>query len=511
MTSRRKQILWTTLAFVIILAACQRPSEHATGTAAAPAPEAQTEPVFKEGYPTDQAATQLKDELLYQQGVQSYLWAMPVLNMYAMKEASEAKFGKGYNVLPIFKERLNAKTLITTPNSDVIYALGYLDLKQDGPLVIEAPPGLQGILDDFFQRPICSVGNIDGRQWCGDVGLPGPDKGKGGKYLMLPPDFQGKVPQGLIPYKSRTYGVFVFWRGFFQDPKQLEGPVKTMEQTRIYPLGKQASAKAMQFPDASNTPLNMLMPVDSSAFDMLKRFIDNDYVDPADLDMRGMLAAVGIVKDQPFSPDTHTRDVLSRAARRATDIGRYISYVGIPTYPGGKYYKDRQYVNGFPPIPGTPTFTAATYTDINLRSAFFTTAYSTSPAMALSIPNLGAKYPAAFKDADGNWLSGDHSYRMHLPAGIPAKLFWSVTLYNADNASGLDNGQPFPSINQMDKPAANEDGSTDLYFGPKSPGAGKNWIATVPGKGFFVILRLYGPTQPFFDQSWKPDDIVKTQ
>lgn len=436
---------------------------------------------------------------------------MPVLNICAMKEASEEKFGKGYNVLPIFKERLNAKTLITTPNSDVIYALGYLNLKQDGPLVIEAPPGLQGILGDFFQRPICSVGTIDGRQWCGDVGLPGPDKSKGGKYLLLPPDFQGKAPQGFLPYKSRTYGVFVFWRGFFHDAKQLEGPVKTMEQTRIYPLGKQASANAMQFPDASNIPINMLMPHDSSAFDMLKRFIDNEYVDPADMDMRGMLASIGIVKDQPFSPDAHTRDVLNRAAHSASEIGRYLSYVVIATYPGGKYYKDRQYVNGFPPVPGTPTFTTPTYTDINLRSAFFTTAYSTSPAMALNLPNLGAKYPAAFKDADGNYLSGDHSYRMHLPAGIPAKLFWSVTLYDAENASGLDNGQPFPSLNQMDKPATHSDGSIDIYFGPKSPGEGKNWIATVPGKGFFVILRLYGPTQPFFDQSWKPDDVVKTE
>jgi hypothetical protein len=165
-------------------------------------------------------------------------------------------------------------------------------------------------------------------------------------------------------------------------------------------------------------------------------------------------------------------------------MGRYISYGVTGTLPGGKYYKDRQYINGFPPVPGTPTFTTPTYTDTVLRSAFFTTAYSASPAMALNVPNLGAKYPTAFKDADGNYLSDDHSYRMHLPAGIPAKLFWSVTLYNADNASGLDNGQPFPSINRMDKPATNSDGSIDIYFGPKSPGEGKNWIATVPGKGF---------------------------
>jgi len=137
-----------------------------------------------------------------------------------MKEGSERTFGKGYNVLPIFKERLNAKTLITTPNSDVIYALGYLDLKEDGPIVIEVPPGLQGILDDFWQRPIPSVGEIGGRKWSGDVGLPGPDRGKGGKYLILPPDYTGEVPPGYFTYRSGTYGVFVFWRGFFKNPKQ---------------------------------------------------------------------------------------------------------------------------------------------------------------------------------------------------------------------------------------------------------------------------------------------------
>ena len=172
------------------------------------------------------AAATLKDELTFQQAVQVYLWALPSLNMYGMKEGSEKAFGKGYNVLPVFKDRLNAKTLITTPNSDVLYALGYLDLKEDGPMVIEVPPGLQGILDDFRQRPIRSVGKIDGKDWTGDVGLPGPDKGKGGKYLVLPPDYKGQVPAGYLTYRSETYGVFVFWRNFYQDPKKLEEPVK---------------------------------------------------------------------------------------------------------------------------------------------------------------------------------------------------------------------------------------------------------------------------------------------
>ena len=136
---------------------------------------------YIESYPLKADINTLKQELLFERGVQAYLWALPALNMYGMKEGSEKVFGKGYNVLPIFKERLNAKTLITTPNSDVIYALGYLDLKEDGPLVIEVPPGLQGILDDFWQRPLRSEGQINGRYLTGDVVLPGPDHGKGGK------------------------------------------------------------------------------------------------------------------------------------------------------------------------------------------------------------------------------------------------------------------------------------------------------------------------------------------
>jgi hypothetical protein len=151
----------------------------------------------------------------FQRAVQTYLWALPALNMYGMKEGSKKIFGQGYNVLPIFKQRLNAETLVTTPNSDVIDAMGYLDLKKDGPLVIEVPPGLQGIIDHFWQRPISSEGEIEGRQWTGDVGLPGPDKGKGGKYLVIPPDYQGEVPPGYFVFRSRTYGVFVFWRGFY--------------------------------------------------------------------------------------------------------------------------------------------------------------------------------------------------------------------------------------------------------------------------------------------------------
>jgi hypothetical protein len=461
---------------------------------------------FQEGYIAKDDVPVLLDELFFQRAVQTYLWALPALNMYGMKEGSEKIFGRGYNVLPIWKERLNAKTLITTPNSDVIYAMGYLDLKEDGPIVIEVPPGLQGILDDFWQRPIPSVGEIEGRTWSGDVGLPGPDGGKGGKYLILPPDYSGEIPSGYFTYRSGTFGVFVFWRGFFKDPKQLEEPVRVIEQTRTYPLGKKATAKAMQFPDASGVPADMLYPQDGSAFDMLSRFINHEYVDRADMYMRGMAAELGIVKGKPFTPDAHARALLDKAARMATRMGHVVAYTPSPLVPNGLWYPDRQWRNVF---PGNATFTSDSFDYVSARITFFTYAYSASPGMAVNMDNVGAKYPATFKDADGDFLSGDLNYKLHVAKDVPAALFWSVTVYDPVTGSGLNNGQPFPSINTMDKPVQNADGTFDFYFGPKSPGVGKNWLATIPGKGWFVIFRIYGPKKSFYDKAWQLDDIAK--
>jgi hypothetical protein len=461
-----------------------------------------------QGYPSKESMKQIEDEIFFQRACQAYLWAIPALNMYGMKEGSEKDFGAGYHILPIWKERLNAKTKVTTPNSDVIYAMGYLDLKQDGPMVIEVPPGLQGILDDFFQRPIKSEGKINGREWAGDVGLPGPDQGKGGKYLILPPDYAGEIPAGYYTFRSGTYGVFVFWRGFFQDPKQLEAPVKVMEQTVIYPLDKKAEAKPMQFPNGSEGEHYMLYPKGIAAFEMLSRYIDNEYVSPADMEMRGILQSIGIEKGKPFNPTPEKRELLEKAGNAAYEMARVIAYDLPNMVPGTLWYKDRKWVN---PFPGNADFTKKTYNTTDARISFFTFAYSASPGMALNMENVGAKYPVTFVDSEGNILSGSNSYKLHLPKDIPSALFWSVTLYDAVTASGLDNGQPFPSINTMDKPATNTDGSTDLYFGPTSPGEGKNWIKTIENEGFFCILRLYGPQKAFFDQTWIPGDIEKVK
>jgi len=278
-----------------------------------------------------------------------------------------------------------------------------------------------------------------------------------------------------------------------------------MEQTRIYPLGKEAEAKPMQFPNGSAKPANMLFPGDGTAFDIINRYIQHEYVDPADFELRGLLATLGIVKGQPFAPDAHLRALLDKGAKTAYRLDHTLTYKPFDM-PNAVFFPNRHWCN---PFPGNPSFTGPTFTYVDARAGYFALAYATSPGMAVTMVDVGAKYPSTFVDKDGEFLNGAKSYKLNLPKDIPAHLFWSVTVYDPITASGLDNGQPFPSLNQMDKPAANTDGSTDIYFGPDSPGDGRSWVRTVPGQGFFVILRIYGPTQAFFDKTWVPGDLEK--
>src|SRR5262252_5556892 len=191
--------------------------------------EALPNSAMSENRPTRETTKLLKYELLFQRATQTYLWALPLINTLSMKVGSEKAFGAGYNVLPVWKKRLDAKTLVTTPNSDVIYAMSYLDLGKDGPMVFEAAPGLQGILLDFWQRPIPGP-----RKLAGDVGFFGPDRGKGGKFLILPPGYKGAVPSGYYVYRSGTNNLFIFLRSFYQDPANLAPAVSLMEASKVY-------------------------------------------------------------------------------------------------------------------------------------------------------------------------------------------------------------------------------------------------------------------------------------
>jgi hypothetical protein len=462
---------------------------------------------FSAGFPDDATIKALRDELVFQRAVQAYLWSLPAINIWAMKEASEAQFGAGYNVLPTWKDRIDAKTLVTTPNFDVVYAMAYLDLSEYGPLVVEAPAGVQGMFDDFWQRPIVGP-TIDGKTWKGDVGLAGPDAGKGGAFVLLPPGYDGPEPDGPFVYRSRTHNVFLFWRAFFQDPHDLAPAVGRIEDTVIYPLSGKSDALPMEFPNASGVPCDMLFPADGTYFEMLDRFIQAEAVDPDDLDLRGFLHTIGIEKGSTFAPSDADLELLDQAARIAFKMSKVTITSLLPLEPGGTYYPGLAWINTFAG-ENTEFQSSGTFTNLEQRTGFFTSAYSDSPGMVENIIDRGAKYPATMKDANGDWLNGGKSYVLHLPPDVPAGLFWSVAIYDNVTASGLDNGQPFPSINAMDKPAVNPDGSHDIHFGPHKPEGVdvSTWLRTVPGKGYFVILRLYGPGKAFFDQTWTPGEM----
>lgn len=473
---------------------------------------------FKHNRPTPETARTLMDELLFQRATQTYLWAMPLLNTAGMRDGAAKAYGTGYNVMPIWTKRLDAKTKITTPNSDLIYGMVFANLADTGPLVFEAPPKLQGILLDFWQRPI----PVDGGKFFGDLGLPGPDGGKGGNFLIVPPGYDGEIPKDHYVYRSSTNNVFFFLRSFYQSLDNISPAVDVLKQSVIYPLGKKDSAKPMKFPDASGKAHDMLPRSDASAFDQLKQIVDDEGTNLAGPDWLGMLEGIGIAADRKFAPDADTRAILEAAARTGYKTSRAIGFQ--PGIKGADFhvYDDRKWLNPvnnigarWPKVPVDLTFKStaeAGYRELDARAWFFTDYFSISPGMVSMTPGKGAFYMIAFEDANGDALVGDRSYKLHLPKDIPAALFWSVTLYEAENASGLDNGQPFPSLGKLDKPARNADGSTELYIGPKAPAEKEgNWLATAPGRGFFAILRLYAPTEPALDGSWKPGDIVKVQ
>jgi hypothetical protein len=428
-------------------------------------------------WPSDEEAQQLRDELYYNMAIQTYMTMLPALNTIGMRDGSAKEFGAGYNVVPLWKDRMGAKTWIPTPNCDIMYAMSFFDLKETGPLVVAAPPNVMGMYTDFFQRTLV------------DVGKAGPDRARGGLYLLLPPKYRGPVPDGYFTYTSSTYNVMLFFRMVMPGGENGLNPapaVEVGERIRVYPLwAQEKNIKPMQFPNGSGKRIDMQYPTDYTFWTELKKFVDYEPYQAITPELRGVLAAIGIIKDQPFEPTARQKKLLEKAVLTAPRIW----------------------------AAGTAEWMQETYLDVLMRAQFFQYAYSSAPAMVMRYINNGSKYPATARDADGNILNGSNNYKLHLPAGIPAKLFWAVTAYNITDGTMPETSQPFPGKNGYDKLVKNKDGSFDLYFGPTKPeGAPEsNWIQTIDGRDWLAGLRLYGSAVEFFDQTWKPDDIVKVK
>jgi len=447
-------------------------------------------------------AEALRDELYYQRAVFAYMTMLPALNTIGLRDGSEATFGKGYNILPIWKDRMDSRAWVPTPNADVIYSMSYLDLKETGPLVVAAPSNVIGMLTDFFQRTITDVGAI------------GPDRARGGLYLLLPPDYDGEVPKGYFAFKSPTYNVFLFFRTIMK--KGEDGPdpkpaVALAEQTRVYPLwAMEKDVKPMVFPNGSGKRVNMMYPVDNAYWTKLKTFVEYEPVSAIDPELRGVLASIGIIKGQPFNPTDQQQALLKKAVETAPKMILATRQLGRPDE-RERYYKDRQYLNTW--AGATSEWLQESYLDVNQRAAYFQIAFSSAPAMVMRTIDAGSKYPFTPRDAQGNVLNGSNTYKLHLPPDPPAALFWAVTAYNITDGTMPEAPQLLPSINGFNKVASNNDHSVDLWFSPETPAdvPASNWIQTVGGRNFLVALRLYGTGVEFFDQTWKPDDVVKVK
>lgn len=447
-------------------------------------------------------AESLRDELYYQRAVHAYMTMLPALNTIGLRDGSEKAFGAGYNVLPIWKQRMDARAQVPTPNADVIYSMSYLDLKKSGPLVINAPANVIGMFTDFFQRTIT------------DVGAVGPDRARGGLYLLLPPDYQGHVPSGYYTFKSPTYNVFLFFRTIMGkgDGKPDPTPaVKNAETTRIYPLwATEKDTKPMEFPDASGKSLNMMYPTDNTYWTKLKEFVDYEPVEAITPELRGVLASIGIVKGEPFKPTDKQQALLRKAVETAPRMIVALRQLGRDDK-RNLYYKDRQYENTW--AGATAEWMQDSYLDVNQRASFFQIAYSSAPAMVMHTTGAGSKYPFTARDKDGNFLEGGSTYKMRLPPNPPAGLFWAVTAYNITDGTMPETKQLLPSTNGYYDIAKQSDGSIEIWFGPEKPQdvADNAFIQTIPGRNFLATVRLYGTEDAFYDQTWRPDDLVKVK
>jgi hypothetical protein len=448
---------------------------------------------FKNGYPTAEAIDQLYELRTFNRAVESYLHFVTIMSMFYMQKGLNDFGLDAANKFLIFPTRLDAQSLYLTANTESIYGMQFLDLKRDGPTIVEAPPGLLGGFSTMWQQALVNVGPM------------GDDKGQGGKFLLLPPDYKGEAPAGYFTAKSPTYGVWLGVRGFLVDGKS-DQAVAQMKTVRIYPLAKAGDPPPMTFFNGSGKAINTIFPDTYEYFESLAALVEKEPVDVIPPPDRFILASIGIEKGKPFMPDSKTKQLLAEAARAGAAMARVNTFASHDSTV--QVYLDRRWEWAF--VGGCATWDAKGYVNVDHRAAWNYAATGNSPAMVQKNVGSGSQYLVVTRDANGVFLDGEKKYRLHVPPNVPVKAFWSVVVYDALSRSELQNGEKYPSVSQYTGPVANADGSVDLYFGPQAPkGKEKNWIKTVPGKGWFPYLRFYSPTEAFFEKTWKPDDIVE--
>jgi hypothetical protein len=486
---------------------------------------------FKDGVPNAETANKLYDNLDFTYAYRAFMDNMRGVSIHALKQGMK-DIGMKENEVLVFSDLMDAKSLFLTANADTIYVMGYLDLAK-GPVVLEAPPKFLGAVQDAWFR------------WVIDIGAPGPDRGLGGKYLIVGPDYEGPLPEGgFYVAKARTNTIVWFGRSFLENGSDPNPVVETIKaHTKVYPyeeggvgtpiaeflagkarLGRVEPAPATVFHQGSGKVMNTIPPNDWSFYELLNEVVQSEPATALDPELMGPVAAIGIVKGKPFAPDERMKKIMTEALTLANATSRTLFM--HPRDESWFYYPDSSWINylfqtGYDfetPIPkitaeGVKPFPPTGYRTMNARTNFFYGVTGITPAMAMRLTGIGSTYLWTMQDADRNHFDGAKTYKVTLPKGIPEENFWSITLYDNMTRSMLDTPQRYPRAGSQSYPSpaakADADGSTTIWFAPEQPeGVGRgNWIQTDPEKGWFTILRLYSPLQPFFDKSWRPSEV----
>ncbi len=448
---------------------------------------------FFDGLPDAATVQKVYDNLDHARGVEAFLSGMPAASVYAACEGLSQVGVKRNGAIGIMQDLMDAKSVFLTANSTTVYVLMCVDLK-DGPVVVEVPPGVLGPVDDAYFR------------WVTDVGLTGPDKGAGGKYLFVPPGYTGNLPSdGYFIMKPATYGNLIFYRAFVKDGDIAAAANGVKAKGRVYPLSAAGGNPAPAFVDLSGVQFNTVHANTYHFYEELNEVIQHEPADAFDPELVGLFAAIGIKKGKPFAPDARMKGILTDAVAVANATARAIVFA--PRDERVKFYPDRQWGTGF--VGGSYAFLDNGERMLDARTLFHYYATGITPSMAFAKPGTGSAYAYATRDAKGEYLDGGKTYKVTLPAPIPAGQFWSFMVYDGQTRSMLETDQKLAGLDSTSKDIKkNSDGSVTVWFGPKAPaGQEHNWVQTMPGKGWNTLLRLYAPLEPWFDKTWKPCDF----
>ncbi len=448
---------------------------------------------FFDGLPDEPTVQKVYDNLDFARGVETFLSGIPAASVYAACEGLSKAGVKRNSDIGIMENLMDARSLFLTAQSTTPYVFTCLDLK-DGPVVAQVPPGVLGPVDDAFFRFVT------------DVGLTGPDKGKGGKYLFLPPGYTGEIPSGgYFVVKSPTYSNLIFYRAFVKNGDIAAAVNGVKANARIYPLSEAANPPSQTFLNVSGTQFNTIHANTFEFYNELNEVIQHEPADAFDPELVGLFASIGIKKGQPFAPDARMKAILIDAVAVGNATARAIVFA--PRDKRVMFYPDRQWGTGF--VGGSYQFLNNGERMLDARTLFHYYATGITPAMAFSKPGTGSAYAYATRDSKGRYLDGGKTYQITLPAPIPATQFWSFMVYDGQTRSMLETDQKTAGLDSNQKGIQkNADGSVTIWFAPKAPaGHESNWVQTVPGKGWNSLLRLYAPLKPWFDKTWKPGDF----